>query len=365
MAQLKICTYNLEWMTSFFGARKDADWLANPEIPASFPGKTSGSSGIRLSSIADVQGLCRRIASGIEAIDPDVLFIEEGPPLQEQMELFVSTFLSDEYVSYRSNRTDQAIHALVRRSFASDIKPWLPDSSTPQMLWRNVPFYPWGAIAGTDRKSHSLARYPLLLRARLASGQDLMLGGVHTKSKFSLLKTKKQWNDRANNPAPVLDALSSRQKLSAEVARLRSVLTSIVAVGPEQASVVVLGDFNDGPFKDLMEQEFLIKSILDELVGSFLDPNTYFKHAMEPAVLSAATTTRFADPLQGGAIVEELIDHVLVSPAIWSSLAAYSIKAGSCQVEEAAWQMGVVGDPESARDNRPSDHKPVSMIIQW
>jgi hypothetical protein len=291
--------------------------------------------------------------------------VEEGPPLQEQMALFVAAHLDDQYVSYRSNRADQAIHALVRKGIANDVKPWLPVDGTPQKLWRNVPFYPWGTIAAADRKSHSLARYPLLLRATLASGQDLILGGVHTKSKFSLLKTRRQWENRGVDPAPVLDALSSRQKLSAEIARLRSVLTSIAAAGPEQASVVVLGDFNDGPFKDLMEQEFLVKSILDEMVGSFLDPNSYFKHAMEPAVLSSASTTHFPDPLRGGEVVEELIDHVLVSPAIWSGLGAYSIKPGSCQVEAAAWQMGVVGDAEASRDNRPSDHKPVSVVLQW
>jgi hypothetical protein len=129
--------------------------------------------------------------------------------------------------------------------------------------------------------------------------------------------------------------------------------------------VAVVGDFNDGPFRDLMENEFLVKSILDELVGSFLDPNTYFKHAMDPAVLSSASTTRFSDPLQDGQIVGELIDHVVVSPAIWSGLGAYRVKPGSCQVEEAAWQMGVVGNPEASRDSRPSDHKPVSVVLEW
>lgn len=363
MSQLKVCTYNLEWMTSFFGARKDADWLAEPVIPASFPGKNTG--GIKLSRISDVHGLCERIAAGIKAIDPDVLFIEEGPPLQEQMELFVQTFLDDEYTVYRSNRTDQAVHSLVRKSLSSQVKPWMPDGMSPQQLWRNIPYYPWGKIAAADRKKHNMARYPLLLRAKLVQGQDLILGGLHTKSKFSLLKTKKQWENRGTDPGPVLDALSSRQKLSAEVARLREVLTSIVAVGPEQASLMVVGDFNDGPFKDLMENEFLVKSILDELVGSFLDPNTYFKHAMEPAVLSSASTTRFSDPLEDGQLVQELIDHIVVSPAIWSGLGAYKVKPGSCQVEEAAWQMGVVGDPEASRDNRPSDHKPVSIVLDW
>ena len=54
-----------------------------------------------------------------------------------------------------------------------------------------------------------------------------------------------------------------------------------------------------------------------------------------------------------------------VAYAIWSGLGAYSVKPGSCRVEQAAWQMGVVGNADDARDNRPSDHKPVSMVVQW
>lgn len=363
MPTLKVCTYNIEWMKAMFGAVKDADWLANPVIPERFEGKSMG--GIQLSPIDDVHGLCRRIAAGIRQVHPDVLFVQEGPPLEQQMQLFVQTFLGDEYISHRSNRADQAVYALVKRDIADRVVPWVPEGETPKKLWRNVPFYPWGTIAEKDRKAHNLARYPLLLRGRFVPGSDLILGGVHTKSKFSMLKRRQQWDDRENNPEPVVDALNSRQKLSAEIARIRAVLTSIVATGPELASVVMVGDFNDGPFKDLMEQEFLVKGILDELVGSFLEPNTYFKHAMEPSVLASASTTQFADPLQGGAIVHELIDHVLVSPALWSGLGAYKVLAGSCVVEEDAWQMGVVADAQAARDNRPSDHKPVSVVIEW
>ncbi|MBE0548122.1 MAG: hypothetical protein IH627_10810 [Rubrivivax sp.] len=363
MSQLKVCTYNIEWMLSLFGAQRDVDWLADPKIPDTFPGAKRGD--IRFKPIADVHGLCTRIAKGIESVDPDVLFVQEGPPIPQQMSLFVKMFLNDEYAVHRSNRADQSVYALVRRSLQDDITPWVPDNSTPQVLWRGIPYYPWGTIAESARKSHNLARHPLFVRCKLASGQDLILGGVHTKSKFSKLKTKKQWDDREAKPAPVLDALSSRQKLSAEVHCLRDVLTRIVAVGPSQASVVVVGDFNDGPFFDLMEREFLIRNILDELVGTFLDPNTYFKHAMEPEILASAATTRFSDPLEGGALVEELIDHILVSPAIWSGIGAYGLKAKSCQVEEAAWQLGVVGNPEGSRENRPSDHKPVSMVLEW
>lgn len=363
MGQLKVGTYNIEWMLALFGALPDAQWRAAPQIPARFGGSARGS--IRLAPIEDVHALCRRIAESIRAVDADVLFVQEGPPLAEQMQLFVDTFLDGAYVAHRSNRSNQAVHALLRRSLAEQFEVWLPPGTGAAQLWRGIPYYPWGAVAEAERRTHNLDRHPLMLRGELAGGQALVLVGVHTKSKFSKLKTRGQWDSRESNPAPVLDALSSRQKLSAEVARLREVLTSIVAVGPKLGSVVVAGDFNDGPFQDLMEREFLVRNILDELVGSFLEPNTYFKHAMDPSVLARAATTVFADPLEGGAIVEELIDHIVVSPGIWSGAGAYAIRPGSCQVEHEAWQLGVVGNPQSRRESRPSDHKPVSVVIDW
>lgn len=206
---------------------------------------------------------------------------------------------------------------------------------------------------------------PLLLKCELASGANLMLCGVHTKSKFSQLKSLAQWNGRDSKPAPVLDALTTRQKLSAEVARLRSVLTQIVATGLAFGHVVALGDFNDGPFADVMEAEFLIGNILDELVGSFLEPNTYFKHAMEPERLSSASTTRFRDPLKGGQFVEELIDHILLSPGIWSGAGRFRLRPNSCVVESVAWDANVEIAQSEKRQNRPSDHKPVSVVIEW
>jgi hypothetical protein len=298
-------------------------------------------------------------------VDADVMMVHEGPPLVEQMQLFVDRFLDGAYVVHRSNRSDQAIHALVRKPLADRVQPWLPPGRSAAALWRDIPYYEWGRIGSADRRLQACARQPLLLKCEMAPGKNLILCGVHTKSKFSQLKTLAQWAARDQKPAPVLDALTTRQKLSAEVQRLREVLGGILATGPEFGHVVALGDFNDGPFADVMEQEFLSGNILDELVGSFVEPNTHFRHAMAPARLAVAATTRFHDPLRGGALVEELIDHVLLSPGIWSGKGLFKLRANSCVVEEAAWHAHTdLADPD-ARPNRPSDHKPVSALIYW
>jgi len=58
-----------------------------------------------------------------------------------------------------------------------------------------------------------------------------------------------------------------------------------------------------------------------------------------------------------------LIDHVLVSPGIWSGEGPYKIRANSCRVETAAWEA-VGADPDDRHD-RPSDHMPVSVVVEW
>jgi endonuclease/exonuclease/phosphatase family metal-dependent hydrolase len=363
MGTLKLATFNAEWMIALFGLARDADWLARPVIPDRFAGGQRGS--IRFAPIDDVPALCRRLAGTLRAVDADIVIVQEGPPLAEQMALFVERFLDDAYVVQRSNRSDQAIFALVRRALAPQVRPWLPPGRSAADLWKDIPYYEWGRIGTADRRQHDAARQPLLLAFEPSARRRLILCGVHTKSKFSRLKTVAQWQRRDTTPGPVLDALTTRQKLAAEVARLRAVIGEILALGPEFAHVVTLGDFNDGPFADLMEAEFLTQNILDQLVGSLREPNTYLRHAMEPARLARSASTHFRDPLRDGALVEELIDHILVSPGIWSGRGRFRVRRDSCVVEDAAWQAQVGPAGPEARADRPSDHKPVSVVIDW
>src|SRR5689334_6196799 len=114
MAELKIATFNVEWMIALFGGLWN-DWQS-PDIPASFSGKNLG--GIHLEPIEDVSGLCKRIAGVIRDLNAQIIGIEEGPPLQAQLEVFVQRFLDDEYVVHHSNAKMQSICALVHRSIA-------------------------------------------------------------------------------------------------------------------------------------------------------------------------------------------------------------------------------------------------------
>lgn len=359
MTALKLTTWNIEWMISVFGGTW-TQW--DGTIPATFPGKSLG--GIKLAAIDDVPALCQRIAGVIKKINPKILAVQEGPPRKDQMELFVQDYLEGKYVVHSSNAKSQSLHFLVHQSIASKVTSYAHDGPETTPLRGKIPFYPWGAIAEAERKEHQFDRRPLVLTFTPSAGKTLRIVNVHTKSKFSKLKTLAQWLSR--NQEAIMDALLARQKLSAEISRLREYVVGDLMLpvdGPD--AYVVLGDFNDGAHAELMEREFLIHNILNEMVGSFLEPYRHFQHAMTPEVIATASTVSFRDPLEGGAVVEELIDHVLVSPEIWSAGAPFALKAGSCKVETAAYQQFDATTSTRRRGDRPSDHKPVSVVLEY
>ena len=354
MPQLKIATFNVEWMISLFEQ-------GQPTLRTTFPGMQIGP--IKLAPIADVPGLARRIAGVIREIDPDILGIEEGPPLKTQLETFVADYLGGDYTVLTSNQKNQTVHALVRNSLANDARQLAPTDPQMSRLAGSFFYYPWQGFREQDRKRHSFDRIPLVFEQTLPGGAVVTCIVVHTKSKISKLKTKKQWGDRC--PVAVLSALDSRQKLSAEVAQLRRFVDERLAAAAPNPPLIVLGDFNDGPFRDVMEEEFLLHSIIDELVGSVLEPDKYLWHAMKPDLLRTAGTTRFNDPFHEGKVVVELIDHIFLSAWIVSKQAGVALVDGSCIVERAVYDKYDDDVNNDDRGLRPSDHAPVSAMFTY
>ena len=363
MAQIKLATFNCEWMVSIFGGLW-RPWVF-PTIPDSFPGRSLGD--IELEPIEDIPALCERIAAVIREMDAEIIGIQEGPPRADQMQAFVDRFLGGEYIVFHSNSNWQSISALVQKSIAAQVTAWQPELPPIERRWSRMPYYPWGLIGAAEREAHRFQRHPLLLSFRPQADKELQLMILHTKSKYSLLKTVQQWEMREREA--ILDALNARAKLSAEIYRVREFLnTQFEQVAPDHKplSIVLMGDFNDGPYAELIEREFLIHNVIDELVGTLLKPDFYFKHAMSPEILRTAATSRFPDPLEGGQIVEELIDHILVSPAIWRGRGDFRLKANSCRVETRAYERQFADTgPIRKRHLRPSDHRPVSVILRY
>lgn len=359
MGQLTVASFNIEWMVSLFGARW-RDW--DGTIPSTFRGRRLGE--IRLEPIEDTVDLARRIGATITALEADIVCIQEGPPRRDQLQLFADRFLGGDYTAFVSNSRWQTIGALVRNRWVDDVAARDSNTAESRALWGGIGFYPWGRIALEERVSHSLYRRPLYLRVALPNGTALQILNLHTKSKWSALQRPEQWEEREE--AAVRDALLSRQKLSAEVSRIREFSQAILHDESDSDHLVLLGDLNDGPLAEELEREFLIHNIIDELVGSVVEPQTLMRHAMSSEALRHAHTTEFRNPLRSGALTRELLDHVLISPALAACGGDVRLRPGSCVVNDEAYDANVDADRGAdVRQLRPSDHRPVSAVFEF
>ncbi len=349
---LKITTFNAEWMVSFFKANE-------PVILSSYDGGSHGP--IKREAIDDVKALCRRIGTMLKRINPDVLTIVEGPPHKDQMEAFVAEYLDDGYGVFSHDGTDQNIHLLVRKGLGQ-IRQSAWDSPLTLLLRKSFYYYPWGEYTEEKMKKSRVARVPAVIELDI-SGKSIVFMGVHTKSKISKLREPSQWYVR--DKEAVLDALNSRQKLSAEVRHIREALDDLLKESHGTRGLAVMGDFNDGPFSDIMEAEFLVHNIIDEIQGSLLNPGLRLFHTMSTETIMSSHSTVFDDPFSGGAPVKELIDHILVSRGIAEGAGGVAVKPGTAMVEEEAYQANCAEiPPERKRELRPSDHLPVSVTLE-
>ena len=337
---MKITTFNIEWMNDLF-------YSGEPRFKRSH--KKSSYSG---PSINNVSTLCSRIQGAIREINPDILGVVEGPKLQSQMEKFVRQYLNDEYsvVASPSQRA-QRPYLLVRRSGGMTVRTLHDDLRYGKMVKR-WQFYPWGTYLEEDAKSHGFYRKPLVVEIQ-SEEREFTVILLHIKSKHIGLKpTKKK--------TYVEEAILARQKITSEIKKVRDYLDDAL-MEETTRSMVVMGDFNDGPGRDLFEEQFMLQNLVDVIQGTLLDPELNIYHVLED-LKTGAYTLEFDDPERGGRN-RELIDHILLSPGMFYGTADFLYVKGSGKVEHNAWEMNLGESPDDVRDDRPSDHRPVTTQV--
>jgi len=340
LVNVKITTFNIEWMNDFFHA-------GEPRFRGSH--KKSQYSG---PSINSVPTLCSRIQSTIRQVNPDVLGIVEGPRLQSQMEEFVRKYLNDEYsvVASPSERA-QRPYLLVKRNMGMSVRTLHEEPRFGEMVKR-WQFYPWGAYLEKDSKSHGFYRKPLVAEIQ-SEERRITVILLHIKSKHIGLKP-------TDEKTYVEKAILARQKITSEIKKVRDYLDDAL-LEEITGSMVVMGDFNDGPGRDLFEEQFMLQNLVDVIQGTLLDPELNIYHVLED-LKTGAYTLEFDDP-EGGGKKRELIDHILLSPGMFSGTADFLYQKSSGKVEHEAWEKNLGESPDEVRDDRPSDHRPVSSEI--
>jgi hypothetical protein len=344
--ELKIATFNVEWMVNLFKNNR-------PELATRQNKKAPGLG----DKPKDPQGVADRIAGVIRDVDADILGICEGPPLRAQMQAFVREKLDDDYRVFSMEDGVQSVHVLVHRRLNRGITiGQLPRSDKVfERLRRARPYYRFGNVR--EAQTTRFTRLPVVLRLT-RRGKTTELMAMHTKSKISDLKKAIDWEKKTKNA--VISAINSRQKLSIEMDVIRKYIAHRLYSELADA-VIVMGDLNDGISRDIVDDTYLLHSIVHELRGAFHHEIALMRHVLTPEQLqkkSEAWTVQFNDPARRGRPTRVLLDHIVFSPKCWDG-GRICFQQESGKIEHAAYDRHVVNGGKT-RDDRPSDHKPLS-----
>lgn len=343
MSTLRLATYNIEWMNNLFVK-------GQPELRTS-PGTAMGRNPKSALTVA------KRIAGVIEDLNAHIIGVQEGPSKLAQMQFFVDEFLDGAYAVSGIESGTQSIYALVRKDCPIKAAPYAETDAYYKRLLKPVVFQPWGEV--NRGKAHKMVRPPALLRLTRAGGKDpVHLVIAHTKSQFTQGFSKKAFESR--EPKAMQEAILSRQKLSADVAAYRRHVTNVILEKRNASGVILAGDLNDGFTRSVFETEFLMQSLVDELRGSFRRQSALLDHVLNEAQLrhKEAFTVEFRSPEKKG-ITRELIDHILVTPALQQKDFWLRVRPGKARIEHEISKRHTNGTGAKP-DDRPSDHFPVT-----
>ena len=348
MTEIKVASFNVEWMTKLFVGTKAKFYQG--------PSKKGGPG----AKPKNVQLVSKRIAEVIKSLKAEVVGIVEGPPRKEQMELFVKQYLSGKYTVFSAENGSQSNHILVHQNCPVQM-PQVPETDDIyKHLSRKIEYYHWDEVAKATLEDFT--RKPAVLRFKIGTKRyELML--FHTKSKISKLKRKEQYTQR--DKKAIVSALRSRQKLSAEMAAVRRYLSRAI-LSKRVDGCILMGDLNDGPHRDIFEKHFLIHNIVDELRGGFHRELALMHHAFSLKYLDGklAYTAEFSDPTREGKLTKVLLDHILVTTAIYKGEANLKLSQRRGKIEHTVYE-GQLDNNGKNRDDRPSDHRPVSAVFQF
>ena len=334
----------------------------------------------------------RRIAASralIEAVSPDILFLCEGPKDEELAASFVSAELSDYVLITRPEgepyhvRGRQGMWFIVRKSFADKTDPTL----VPVSVWRDFASRANQSIEKSGRWSvaiprlerfgdivdvpvstrvkHNYFRHPQTLRFQFGGMKHEVIG-AHLKSKFTGSSPRKRregesFDEYARDERVqkfLAGAHAARVKLSSEASNIRAYIDQRFSQETDP-SIFVVGDLNDGPGKELMEQEYLLHDLISNLQGEVFFARRFLNHALFDAPQALRWTAYFKDKIDPARNPHILLDHILFTQALTDKgTSALHVHQKGGLVEHLAFE-----EIESEfGEGFVSDHRPVSVV---
>lgn len=298
---MRIATYNVEWFTNLFDRRgkllEDGEWSSRYNVT-------------RADQLA---------ALGIvfSAIDADAVMIIEAPDNNRRHK---STEMLEAFAQRYDLRTRRALLGFENETQQEIALLYDPDRLTVEHDPIGIPDQPIDGTAAPRFDSTyridlnidatlDLVRFskpPLEIAARSAAGTAFRMIGVHVKSKAP---------HGANNDAHAKRlAIENRRKQLAQCIWLRARVLEHIAAGE---SLIVMGDFNDGPGLDEYEKLFG-RSGVEIVLGwdephetRLFDPHARVAFGKKGAAMPATARFYLDDR---GQYFSALLDYIMVSP---------------------------------------------------
>jgi hypothetical protein len=309
-----------------------------------------------------------RIRRTLQAIDPDILCLVEGPARVENINRFAEEVLDNAWVPvmleaesgpdsmYRIRGT-QWIWFLVRPGLRARCRlqpPSVWQAFTGQTRW-TVHF--WGRLTP---ETHAHYRHPQVLILDIGAREEIELIGMHLKSKINLNSLELDADENVIGDF-LTEALQARVKLATEALDVRRYIEAKFDQKPSPG-ILLMGDANDGPGQDHFESRYLFFDLVSNLQGDVLRAERFFNHALFDYPEHLRWTARFDDRLTGVKAADNplLIDHIMMSQALCRGELPLVANAYAGQVEHEAFERANAG---AAKNRQTSDHRPVSLHL--
>lgn len=376
---MKITTWNAEWLDSDWGVVSGRYTPEQSLFPNPAPSRARATARIEA-----VRGYLRALA-------PDILFLCEGPKGEDSMLEFTRAVMPDHVLVTRPEGESYETGGrqwqwfLVRKCLADQIAPGL----VPISIWRSFAALQDASISddGTwqvaaprlrdlggvedvpvsERITHRFYREPQVLRFTFGGGPHEIIG-AHLKSKFTGHSPRKR---RANETFDdylagsktarryIAKSHEARIKLSSEALAVRAYIERRFAQDADP-SILVVGDLNDGPGKELMEREYLLHDLVSNLQGDVFFASKFLNHALFDQPTELRWTATFDDILDPTRNPNILLDHILFTQALtragssplWVQSGAGRVEHFAHEAAESTYGAGMI-----------SDHRPVSVEL--
>ncbi len=255
---MRLMNWNIEHMNSW--------WEAGNQRPAVMRPTFAGND--FSPPVTDVQGLATRVGAVINAIDPDIISIQEGAGLPE-MEDFFDRFVGED--NWKILRGAGGGQALVCAANMDRVDEFEPGEDIVGLIDLGGPF---NADVNVDLivDEVNFARRPQVVKAMI-DGHEFTIINNHLKSKF-VQNAEALFHAGGADRLTFFDgALKARRRISGEAFRIREFIDAVLDADPQKLLLVV-GDLNDGAGADFFERNFLTHSVVDRIFGSIFHTET-------------------------------------------------------------------------------------------